>query len=142
MTGVHFIRGDFLHVDLGPGFDVIVACSVIDRVGGNGRDPDRDLKAMRGVAGNLNRNGLFFLTVPVGRDSVIGPSRRVYGRERLPKLLAGFELVDFQFMVKHQSGRWAAASPDAALEFPGDEQGYALGQMVLRNEWDVGIPQS
>ena len=153
VAGIHSIPGDFLRLDPGPGaaatrkcFDVVVSCSVIERIGLAGRhgsveDPDGDFKAMRAIAGILKRNGLFFLTVPVGRDTVVARGRRVYGRNRLPKLLAGFDLVDYRFLVKEPRGPWSASSADAALEFPADERRYALGQMILRDESDLGKPE-
>ena len=56
-------------------------------------DPDGDLKAMQTAFCMLKPGGLLFLAVPVGPDCVAWNLHRVYGGHRLPKLLAGFEVV-------------------------------------------------
>src|SRR5947209_4436197 len=123
-AGIDFIAGDFLQLDLRPGFDVIVVCSVVEHVGLGGRygsqeDPDGDLKAMRKIAGLLAPNGLVFLTVPVGVDTICRPFHRVYGRQRLPRLLQEFDIVDSRFLVKREPwGPWRQDTADMALEYP------------------------
>ena len=146
LGGINFILGDFTRLDLNSGFDVIVACSTIEHIGLSGRygsteDPDGDLRAMAAIHRLLNPDGLVFLTVPVGRDTVVKPWHRVYGRERLPELLAGFDVMHSRFLVKKPWGPWNVATSDAALRFPVDERRYALGQMILRKGIDREKPR-
>jgi len=147
LSGFHFLAGDFLQLDLRPGFDVIVVCSVVEHMGLAGRygsreDPDGDLKAMRKIAGLLAANGQVFLTVPVGMDAIWKPWHRVYGRVRLPLLIEEFDIVTCRFLVKPEPwGPWRESAADAALDHPADARGYALGEMILRSQqytgWDA-----
>ena len=146
LTGFQFIRGDFMRVDLRPGFDVIVVCSAVEHIGLAGRygcqeDEDGDLDAMRRIAGLLDANGLLFLTVPVGMDTICRPWHRVYGRHRLPKLLEGFDIVSYRFLVKEPWGPWREATADTALEYPAEIRRYALGEMVLRRQEATEKPE-
>ena len=68
----------------------------------------------------------------VGRDAVHKPWHRVYGSERLPQLLKGFEIVQQRFMKKDPWGPWREVSQDVALEYPVELTRYALGEWVLR----------
>ncbi|WP_052360328.1 DUF268 domain-containing protein [Solidesulfovibrio alcoholivorans] len=60
---------------------------------GDPLDPDGDLKAMARAATLLAPGGLLYLSVPVGRDTVMWNAHRIYGRVRLPRLLAPFSFV-------------------------------------------------
>jgi hypothetical protein len=60
---------------------------------GDPLDPDGDLKAMARAATLLAPGGLLYLSVPVGRDTVVWNAHRIYGRARLPRLLAPLSLV-------------------------------------------------
>ena len=75
ISGFTFVHGDFNHVDVKPGFDVVIACSAIEHFGLSGRygspeDGEGDIKAMGKIATILNPSGLLFLTIPVGADAV------------------------------------------------------------------------
>jgi len=145
IAGFQFIKGDFTQMMLDAGFDLIVACSTVEHIGLSGRygsqeDVDGDLKAMRKIAALLQPGGLLFLTVPMGVDGVFRPFHRVYGRQRLPRLLEGFELVKARFLVKQPWGPWRAANQDAALDYPADIRRYALAEFLLRNAEDEGLP--
>jgi hypothetical protein len=61
---------------------------------GDPLDPDGDLKAMAVAHCLLKKNGILFLSVPVGRDTVYFNAHRQYGRIRLPLLLSGWELLE------------------------------------------------
>ena len=147
VTGFEFIAGDFLELDLRPGFDVIVACSVVEHMGLAGRygsreDADADLKAMRKIAGLLAAGGQLFLTVPVGLDALCKPWHRVYGRQRLPRLLEEFDIQRYRFLLKPEPwGPWREGSADAALDYPVDARRYALGEMILSRREDAGKPE-
>ncbi len=137
VDGIHFIPHDFNKAQLASEFDVIVLCSVVEHIGVAGRfnshdDPNGDLRAMAKVARLLSAAGKLFLTIPVGADAVYRPWHRVYGRERLPLLLCGFETICSRFLVKDPGGPWHACSEDEAIDIPADIRRYALGEMILR----------
>jgi SAM-dependent methyltransferase len=137
ISGFDFIYGDFQGAKFDSKFDVIVVCSVIEHVGLSGRfnaqeSPDGDLVAMAGIRSLLAPDGRLFLTLPVGSDAVHKPWHRVYGRQRLPKLLDGLEVVESRYLVKEPWGPWQEASQSQALSFPVDVRRYALGEMILR----------
>lgn len=137
-----FVQGDVLTVNLGGRrFDAIINCSAVEHVGlcgryGSGADTDGDLRAMARLREWLTPGGLMLLTVPVGRDAVFAPLHRIYGQERLPSLLAGYEVVEEQFHVKNQANRWAIVDKAQALTGVGSERFYGLGLFVLRSAED------
>ena len=57
-------------------------------------DPWGDMKAMRKAKRMIKPNGLLFLAVPVGKDTLVWNSHRIYGKIRLPMLLKGWEVLD------------------------------------------------
>ena len=61
---------------------------------GDPLNPDGDLIAMETVSKVLKDDGLFFLTVPIGRDVIVWNLHRRYGNIRLPLLLSGWEVVE------------------------------------------------
>jgi SAM-dependent methyltransferase len=137
VAGFTHVRGDFNQLDLDSDFDVVVACSAIEHFGlsgryGSGEDPSADLKASKKILRHLAPAGLLFLTIPVGRDVVHRPWHRVYGRERLPQILYGFEIVSQRFLTKEPWGPWREVNTDVALEYPIEIARYALGEFVLR----------
>lgn len=79
-------------------FDTIITISTIEHSGlgryGDTEEVDGDLKAMRHMSELLCDEGQFFLSVPLGLDKIHYPWHRIYGRERLPKLLSGWKMVD------------------------------------------------
>lgn len=137
ISGFRFIYGDFHDAKFESGFDVIVLCSVVEHIGLSGRynskeDPDGDLKTMQKIKSLLNQDGQLFLTIPVGSDVVHKPWHRVYGDQRLPRLLHGFEAVHSRYLIKHPWGPWQLTTQDEALRFPVDIRRYCLGEMILR----------
>jgi len=136
LRGFRFIKGDFNEIELLPGFDVIVACSVIEHFGLAGRygstaDPDADIRAMTKIRSLLSNRGQAFITVPIGSDSLHIPWHRVYGRGRLPLLLNGFTIKESRFWTKSPWGPWYETTLMHALDQPVDLQRYALGQFLL-----------
>ena len=136
VSGFTFVQGDFNTLNLPPGFDVVVACSVIEHVGLSGRygsseDPTGDLKAMQKIRSLLTPDGVALITVPVGTDVVHRPWHRVYGARRLPKLLDGFSVVRSRYLVKNPVGPWQETDQHTALAYPINLRGYALGEFVL-----------
>ncbi|GLE05008.1 hypothetical protein PINS_up013992 [Pythium insidiosum] len=84
-------------------FDAILSISSLEHDGlgryGDPLDPDADFKAMRELLQYVNENQVdhptqLFLAVPVGADTLIWNSQRVYGPLRLPLLLEDWNIVD------------------------------------------------
>jgi hypothetical protein len=80
------------------GFDAAFSISSFDHDGlgryGDPVHPNGDIYAMRTAMCIIKPGGLLFLTIPVGPDVVVWNLHRRYGRERLPHLLMGWEVVD------------------------------------------------
>jgi len=72
------------------------------------------------------------MTVPVGQDLVCSPLHRIYGLDRLPRLLDGYGVEEQQFWQK-RPGRsiWEQTDREAALATQGSASFYALGLFVL-----------
>mmetsp|Transcript_24777 Transcript_24777/g.58535 ORF Transcript_24777/g.58535 Transcript_24777/m.58535 type:complete len:265 (-) Transcript_24777:1007-1801(-) len=77
-------------------FSVALSISSFEHDGlgryGDPLDPDGDLKAMKKMTQIVERDGVLVLAVPVGPDVVVWNLHRVYGRKRLPLLLADWTL--------------------------------------------------
>ena len=136
VDGFRFVPGDFNDFPCDQKFEVIIVCSVVEHLGLAGRynsasDVDADLKAMRRIRVLLEPSGRVLLTIPVGRDAVHEPWHRVYGRQRLPRLLEGFRIVQSRFLQKRPGSAWHATTQEEALDTPVDIRRYALGEMVL-----------
>ncbi len=136
---LRFVRGDVFELALPKGhFDLVLNCSAVEHVGLAGRygvsvpRPDGDLEAMARLGALMKPGATMLLTVPVGRDAVFAPLHRVYGAERLPKLLAGFEVASREFWLKREGNRWVSAAEPEALAFAPRERLYAIGCFVLR----------
>jgi len=136
---IRFIQADLNTYDFGEQrFDVILNCSTIEHVGLAGRygsraDTDGDLKGMTGLRKLLRPGGRMVLTLPVGVDQVCQPLHRIYGEQRLPRLLAGYQQDHAEFWVK-RAGRnvWVPAPASEALAIRGGPAFYGLGLFVLR----------
>jgi SAM-dependent methyltransferase len=135
---VEVVQGDILDHPLeGRSFDQILNCSSIEHVGLSGRYgsaevPDGDLEAMAILIDLLAPSGRMILTIPVGRDLVCAPKHRIYGAERLPRLLDGFNIEEDQFWRKDtDAGVWRQTDRETALETEGSASFYSLGLFVL-----------
>lgn len=133
---VRAVQGDVLTHDFGDQrFDQIVNCSSIEHVGLGGRygsfeESDGDLHAMAILRALLAPGGRMLLTIPVGRDSTWPPYHRIYGEERLPRLLDGYRIDEEQFWIK-TGEHWTAGDRREALATQGSERFYSLGLFVL-----------
>jgi Caenorhabditis protein of unknown function, DUF268 len=132
------IQGDILDRPLeGRRFDQIINCSSIEHVGLSGRygsfeDLDGDLKAMAIMRGMLDAEGRMIMTIPVGRDLVCAPLHRIYGHERLPRLLEGYGVQEAQYWLRNPGAAgWTQVDREDALQTEGSEWFYALGLLVL-----------
>ena len=94
--------------------------------------PNGDLQTMQKAARLLKPGGIVLLTIPVGVDLVFAPWHRVYGRQRLPRLLEGFTARKSRFFVKKPGGPWYETDELQALDFDGRGRCYALGEYVLQ----------
>jgi hypothetical protein len=117
-------------------FDQIINCSSVEHVGLSGRygssdAPDGDLEAMATMAGMLATDGRMILTVPVGRDLVCPPQHRIYGEQRLPRLIEAYDVMEEQYWRK-EGAAWVQAGRADALATEGSESFYSLGLFVLR----------
>jgi len=143
---VEMVCGDLLQIDLPEGtFDFILNCSTVEHVGLTGRygvtfeETDGDLAAMEKLRTLLKAPGQMLMTIPCGQDASIAPWHRVYGKERLPKLLSGYAIEEQGYWVKRADNRWYPADKDAALAYIPTRHptiavacSYALGCFVLR----------
>ncbi|MBV9295403.1 MAG: class I SAM-dependent methyltransferase [Acidobacteriaceae bacterium] len=135
-----FVQGDILK-DLFPDdtFDLVINVSAIEHVGMSGRyevvetDPDGDLKAMAVLKSVLRAQKPMLLTIPIGQDRVSAPLHRVYGRERLPRLLDGWEILENENWIKNEENLWVRVEERVALSKQPEPACYGLGLYVLRN---------
>lgn len=131
-----FVQKDLFEVGLKPSsVDLILNCSAIEHVGlgryGDIEGSNGDLEAMRLMRRILKPGGLMLLTIPVGVDAVHQPLHRVYGTERLPRLLEGYEVQRKQFWLKDEQNRWKNVAEEVALHQPSRPALYGLGCFVL-----------
>ena len=125
-------------------FDLVINCSSVEHAGLVGRygvcsdDVDGDLKAMCLLRSSMHPGGRMLLTVPVGVDAVFRPMTRVYGEDRLPRLLEGFTVIEEQFWAKNAVNVWVERPRSRVLNEPvqaGDPSPqrnyYGLGCFVL-----------
>jgi SAM-dependent methyltransferase len=149
--GLALIQGDILKLPLPQDhFDLIINCSTIEHVGLAGRygvmegRTDGDLEAMACLHNLLKSGGTMLLTLPVGQDAVFAPLCRIYGVERLPRLLDGYIVEKETFWVKDQENRWRPCDRETALDFEASagswdplQNVHALGCFVLRKSQEV-----
>lgn len=142
---VECVQGDVLRLELpSRRFALVINCSSIEHVGLAGRygtveeNLDGDLDAMAKMREAMTPGGVMLLTVPVGVDAVFHPLHRVYGAERLPRLLDGFNVKHAEFWAKSNDNRWRLCERETALRFQSSSFGndarlnaYALGCFVL-----------
>lgn len=139
---LHFIQGDIFELDLEKSsFDLIINCSAIEHVGLAGRygvtktRVDGDIEVMTELSKVLGKpNCTQILTIPVGRDRVFAPWHRVYGKERLPRLLNRWKQIKSEFWIKNSSNAWIMVDEKEALNREPLEHCYGLGLFVLCNQ--------
>lgn len=108
-------------------FDALICISSIEHDGlgryGDPLNPNKDLESMKTMKNYLKRDGLLYLSCPVGIDSVVSNWHRIYGQKRLPLLLSEWEVIDtFGFKEEHllrDVGRgWNEVLPNGSRQFP------------------------
>jgi|2_EtaG_2_1085320.scaffolds.fasta_scaffold29226_2 hypothetical protein len=79
-------------------FDVVFSISSFEHDGlgryGDPINPFGDFEAMLKMQDILKDDGLLFLAVPIGSDTIFWNAHRIYGEYRFPKLIAGWEIID------------------------------------------------
>ena len=134
---VTYRQGDFNTLKFAPqSFDQVLNCSTIEHVGLEGRygspaTQDGDLRAMEKLASLLRPDGDMVLTLPVGVDGVFPPYHRVYGAERLPRLLEPFAVRDEGWWAKVDGTYWEPVARETAFSVQGSSSYYALGLFVV-----------
>ncbi|GAF74558.1 unnamed protein product [marine sediment metagenome] len=136
---LRFVQGDILTIPFpNDHFDLVINCSTVEHVGLAGRyevtesRPDGDLEAMGRLKELIKPGGVMLLTIPVGRDRVFKPLHRVYGLERLPRLLDGYTVEIEEYWVKNNENQWVMTDKQDALAREPLERLYGLGCFVLR----------
>jgi len=139
LPNIRFLKGDLLELPLEKGhFDLIINCSTVEHTGISGRygiereDADADLKAMQLLLDLMRPNGIQLLTIPVGVDAVWRPLHRVYGLDRLPRLLSGYRIVHVGTWVKDRYNCWTKCRLEFALKQPTSPQIYSIGAFILQ----------
>jgi hypothetical protein len=134
-----YLKGDVIRGGLPNGkFDTIVNCSTTEHIGLSGRygnleDPEGDFKAMAALRQQMSGpTARMILTVPVGRDMIARPYHRIYGVQRLPRILSGFCVIKEAYYAKpHPPNVWIPVTKDVALSIQGSSHFYSLGLFVL-----------
>ena len=79
-------------------FDAAISISSFEHDGlgryGDPINPWGDLEAMRNTKEILKDDGILFLAVPIGKDSLVWNAHRIYGELRLPLLLKEYSIID------------------------------------------------
>jgi hypothetical protein len=89
---------------------------------------------MRKVRGLLQADGRLILTLPLGQDYVLRPWHRIYGRERFPRLIDGFRIIEGRALIRTDGGPWEEVTPEVGLNHPKTPQRYAVGEFVLQSD--------
>ena len=134
---IEYVQGDLNELELeSQSFDQIINCSTVEHVGLAGRygspdDVDGDLRAMGKMARLLKPGGDMVLVIPVGVDAVHAPLHRIYGEERLPRLLEHWEIREERYWSKPTDNRFEPVTREQALAEVGSASYYSLGLFVV-----------
>jgi SAM-dependent methyltransferase len=136
---VKYVQGDLVKMDFAKEtFDLVINCSVIEHVGLAGRygydedTGDGDMECMDYIKKITKSGGRMLLTLPIGKDAVFAPMHRVYGNERLPKLLNGWSIESEEYWVKPGINKWQETDKKTALDAQVNEKLYGIGLLVLQ----------
>jgi hypothetical protein len=79
-------------------FDVVISISSIEHDGlgryGDPLNPFGDIEEMRDIKSMIKKDGIFILSVPIGKDLLVWNAMRIYGSLRLPLLLNEWTLLE------------------------------------------------
>ena len=136
---LRFVQRDIFDLHLAANhFDLIINCSSIEHVGLAGRYgvseslPNGDIDAMKRLKELLKPGKLMLLTIPVGKDKVISYRHRVYGIDRLPVLLDGWQLIKEEFWAKDENNIWNSVDKTVAISRVPTDHYYNLGLFILQ----------
>lgn len=141
ITDLTYIQDNILETNLfDASFDFITSNSSIEHAGlgryDEKKELDQDLKIMQLFKRILKLSGRIFLTIPVGIDAVIEYYHRVYGKERLPRLLMNWEILAEEYWKKGSDNVWCQTDNKEALDEkptgPARPRYYALGFFELK----------
>jgi hypothetical protein len=143
LPNLRFLKGDLNELPLENGsFDVIMNCSTVEHSGITGRysitkeDEDADLKAMQKLRSLMKKTAVQLLTVPVGKDAVWRPLHRIYGEQRMPRLLSGYKVLSSRCWVKDRYNRWVLTSEKEAFARETAPEVYGLGcYKIVRDDY-------
>lgn len=142
-SGLQFQKIDLFDLDYEENsLDLVINCSTIEHIGLKGRynvtkdRPNGDFEAMDFIKKCLIPGKPMLLTLPVGKDRIYHPSHRVYGSERLPKLLKGWKVVKEEFWIKNDQNDWIQTTKDIAFSIETKHHYYGIGLFVLKFQID------
>ena len=134
LPNLRFYNRDILEIDLPLNhFDLVINCSTVEHVGISGRYnvsnelEDGDLQAMRRLRELMKPEAVQLLTIPIGKDTIWRPLHRIYGAERLPKLLDGYRIISNKCFMKDLYNRWVIT-----------EEARAYNQETVPNLYGLG----
>ncbi len=142
-----FIQKDFFEIQFANRryFDLIINCSTVEHIGLFGRygstpNANGDFEAMARLQELIKANGVMLLTIPIGEDALYPSLHRVYGNERLPRLLSGYSIDKEVFWLKNKQNQWQLAERKSALNYKSSANSwnplkniYGLGCFVLKS---------
>lgn len=115
-----YIQADINEIVQPGRFDVIINISTTEHVGlGRYGDPVGDcfdLRAMERMRLWMRPSARMYMTIPIGRDAIVGNYHRIYGETRLPRLLEGYTILKELYWNKtEEHDEWALCSKEEAL---------------------------
>jgi len=141
LPNLRFIQGDIVEHQLPDGYyDLIINCSSVEHVGIAGRydvkvdDEDGDLKAMWKLRQLMKPEAVHLLTIPIGLDAVWRPLHRIYGPQRLPRLLEGYRVISKRCWTKDWFNRWVLTGESDALRLLSSPKLYGIGCYELMRD--------
>jgi 2-polyprenyl-3-methyl-5-hydroxy-6-metoxy-1,4-benzoquinol methylase len=131
-----FIQGDFNELIIDDKFNYIILCSTIEHIGLGGRYnsvdyKDGDILTMNKIQNLLKPGATLCLTLPIGQDDTIYPMHRIYGKNRLPTILQGFNILQQEYWGKNNDHIWQNISDEYAFETKGTNKYYSIGLFLL-----------
>ena len=134
-----FYTKDLLSTTLPPVFfSLIINCSSVEHVGleryGSRKVEDGDIFAMRKLWGITKVGGIMLLTTVVGRECTVANLHRVYGKERLDRLLQGWRILNSEWWTKNERNQWVESGEAAAFAVEPSDHYYGLFLAKLQKD--------